>query len=124
MEYSPSDLADRYTIVKLKSNRLKDKSFHNEYLMLNKEIRKLVAAGVLKRAQIARLYRVNSRIWDLEAEIGKYSKDTKNLTKIAILALQVRKWNTVRTNIKSNIVTKTGVGFHDSKNFYHTGRKR
>ncbi len=121
MEYSPSDIADRYTIVKLKINRLKDKSFRDEYLVLNKEIEKLISAGMLKKAQIARLYRVNSKIWDLEAHIGNYSKGNKNFKKIAILALQVRKWNTVRTNIKSEIVSETKMGFRESKKFYFTG---
>lgn len=54
------------------------------------------------------LQNANSQVWNLEAEIGK-------------MALQVRDWNTKRTEIKNKIAQKYG-GHKDVKQYYATNR--
>lgn len=122
MNYSPSDLADRFTIVKLKVAR-QGKAFIKEYKALKSEVDALISSKVLDKKDLSRLYQINSKIWDLEARISSDSPRDTNYKKIAKLALQVRKWNTERTRVKAQIVAKTKKGFSDSKKFYFSGKK-
>ena len=115
---SPSDIVDRYTIVKLKSEKISKDAFLAEYEVLTKELDDLIKSNTIQKEWIDEMYNVNLKIWDLEAEIGSIANSKENYARIGELALQVRHWNTIRTEIKSKIVKTIKKGFLDRKEFY------
>jgi hypothetical protein len=123
MEISPSDIADRYTIVRLKIEMTKNNMFRKEYDALEKEIKSLKKRGLLKSAWISELYSINSKIWVLEGQIGDLASKKPNFRKIGTLAMEARKLNSKRTDIKCKISKAIRQGFLDEKMFYAIHKK-
>lgn len=79
MRMSPGEIIDRYSILKLKLERLprKDKSGNSTRKIIKKEFEEYKKAieefkkeGIkIKYSWINKLYKINGRIWDLEADI-------------------------------------------------------
>lgn len=104
MEISVSDLIDRLTILTLKRERLNGNEYQEEYEKYHKEFRRLVNLKDWKSELWWELYEANRQIWEAEAEIGKH-------------ALEVRRWNKKRQEIKNEISGLYG-GFQDTKDYY------
>jgi hypothetical protein len=117
IETPPSEIVDRYTIVKLKVKNLGD-AFLKEYNVLSDEVERLQKSGMVKKEWVDGLYRINSRIWDYEVKIRAYSDNKKDLAKIGELALLINHWNVKRTVEKSKIVKAIKIGFVDQKRMY------
>ena len=114
MKMPLSEIIDRYTITKLKSERT-DENVSNELRTYKTEIDR--PDYVEKSSQIAsfidRLYEINGKLWDTEGDIRKGIE--MPLEEIGRLALKVRDMNCIRNEIKAEIVDAFSEGFKEIK---------
>ena len=109
-----SEILDRYTITKLKSERT-DEDVSDELRTYKREIDN---PDYVERSNqiisfIDRLYGINGQLWDTE-------KDIRNgvdmpLKEVGRLALKVRDLNCKRNEIKAEIVDAFAEGFKEIK---------
>jgi hypothetical protein len=119
IETPPSEIVDRYTIVKLKVERIGSDVFSKEYKVLSDELERLLKSGTIRKEWVDELYSINSKIWNYEAEVKPYSESKKkDLAKIGALTLRMNHWNVKRTILKSKIVKTIKIGFVDKKRMY------
>ena len=98
MKTSIGEIVDRYSICKLKSERLQ--------LDLSQEINELTSEMNLYNGldeYINELYKVNGNIWDLESDIRKCNEAILGLEEIGRRALKIRDFNNIRVSIKNKI---------------------
>ena len=114
MKMPLSEILDRYTITKLKSERT-DEDVSDELRTYKREIDN--PDYVERSNQIAsfidRLYGINGQLWDTE-------KDIRNgvdmpLKEVGRLALKVRDLNCKRNEIKGEVVDAFAEGFKEIK---------
>ena len=109
-----SEILDRYTITKLKSERT-DEDVSDELRAYKKEIDN--PDYVKKFNQIVsfidRLYEINGELWNTEGDIRKGVE--MPLEEIGRLALKVRDLNCIRNEIKAEIVDTFSEGFKEIK---------
>ena len=105
-----SEIVDRYTITKLKSERTSE-NVNEELLAYRQEIDKYSDNEI--NDYINKLYDVNGRLWDTEGDI-RSGKDLP-LEEIGKLALKVRDLNCERNGIKAEVVEKFSEGFKELK---------
>jgi len=110
MKMPVSEIVDRYTITKLKSERT-DEDVHEELACYLKEIN---SYNTNLDKYIEALYIANGRLWDTEGDIRKGGADLP-LEEIGRLALQVRDLNCDRNSIKAELVDKFAEGFKELK---------
>lgn len=105
-----SEIADRYSILLLKSQRtdvdvqLELESYKNELISYS-EITPFVS----------RLVEINGKIWDLESDIRKGKEQELGLEEVGRRALAIRDFNNVRVAIKNEITEFYGEGFKEIK---------
>ena len=123
MELQPSEIADRYTIVKLKVERTRDKIFNREYTALRKEVDELKKKHLLKESWINELYSLNSESWRLHQKVEDLvpKEGYKEIGKIWI---KMNRLNVRRSNIKRKITTSIKKGYVDKKHCYYTETPR
>ena len=117
-----SEIIDRYTITKLKTERT-DEDVSGELNSYREEIDKY---KIDVEEYINRMYKINGTLWNYETQMRKLM-DSKNgtgpivdanelpLEEIGKLALLVRDINGTRNGLKSEIVEKFSEGFKDIK---------
>ena len=122
MKMPISEIIDRYTITKLKTERT-DEDVSDELSSYRGEIDKY---QIDVEKYIDRMYEINSTLWTYETEMRRLM-DSRNgtgpvvdanelpLDKIGKLALVVRDLNGTRNGLKSEIVEKFREGFKDIK---------
>jgi len=110
MKMPMSEILDRYTITKLKSERTSE-DVTEELNAYRKEIDQHSHNKV--NDYINRLYDVNGRLWDTEGDI-RNGKDLP-LEEIGSLALKVRDLNCERNGVKAEVVEKFSEGFKEIK---------
>ena len=122
MKMPISEIIDRYTITKLKTERT-DEDVSDELSSYRGEIDKY---QIDVEKYIDRMYEINSTLWTYETEMRRIM-DSRNgtgpvvdanelpLEKIGKLALLVRDLNGTRNGLKSEIVEKFSEGFKDIK---------
>ena len=109
MKMPISEIIDRYTITKLKSERtnedvVEELNFYKKELDLYK---------VNLDNYIELMYNINGKIWDAEGDIRKGTD--LPLEEIGRLALKVRDLNCERNSIKADIVDQFSEGFKEIK---------
>ena len=107
-----SEILDRYTITKLKSERTNE-DVSDELRTYKKEIDN---PDYVERSNqiisfIDRLYEINGELWDTEGDIRKGVE--MPLEEIGRLALKVRDLNCKRNEIKAEIVDTFAEGFKE-----------
>jgi hypothetical protein len=110
MKTSIGEIVDRFSICKLKSERLQ--------LDLSQEINELTSEMNLYNGldeYINKLYEVNGNIWDLESDIRKGNEAILGLEEIGRRALKIRDFNNVRVSIKNKINSQFNEGFIEYK---------
>ncbi len=115
-----SEIIDRYTITKLKSERT-DEDVSTELKAYKIEIDK---CDTDLSKYIQSMYDINSKIWSTEGDIRKGT--LLPLDEIGRLALKVRDLNCERNAIKADIVDSFSEGFKEIKINYRKinyGRK-
>ena len=114
MKMPLSEILDRYTITKLKSERT-DEDVSDELRTYKREIDS--PDYVERSSQIAlfidRLYEINGELWNTEGDIRKGVE--MPLEEIGRLALKVRDLNCIRNEIKAEIVDTFAEGFKEIK---------
>lgn len=110
MEISKGDLIDRYSIVKLKSERT-EVDCNDEFTALAEEISK--TDGLVDFVQ--ELYIVNGMIWDLESDIRKGKEGELGLEEVGRRAITIRELNGKRVAIKNKVNTIHNSGFTEIK---------
>jgi hypothetical protein len=109
MQMSLGEIADRYSIIKLKSERT-DVDCKEEFDTLKNELN-----GDEIYAYVNQLYEVNGRIWDLESDIRKGKEGELGLEEVGRRAIMIRDFNKERINIKNTINTIYKTGFIEKK---------
>ena len=123
MKIPISEIIDRYTISKLKSERTSEDVSH-EVNSYSEEIGQYNTEEVTP--YVDKMYEINGTLWDYETRMRKLM-DSRNgtgpvvdandlpLAEIGKLALLVRDLNGTRNGVKSEIVEKFSEGFKDIK---------
>lgn len=106
-----SEVADRYSIVLLKSERTEEDL--SAELELYKDIIDGYGSDLI--LYTSRLYDINGQIWDLESDVRKGKEKELGLEEVGRRAINIRELNKVRVGIKNEIVEKYGEGFKDIK---------
>ena len=109
MEMSLGEIADRYSIIKLKSERT-DVDCKEEFDTLKNELNRDEIY-----TYVDQLYEVNGRIWDLESDIRKGKEGELGLEEVGRRAIMIRDFNKERINIKNTINTIYKTGFIEKK---------
>jgi len=109
MKMPISEIIDRYTITKLKSERTKE-NVQDELQSYSNEIDQ---HKINLDSYIDRMYIINAKIWDAESDIRQGV--SLPLEEIGRLALIVRDLNCERNSIKAEIVDKFSEGFKEIK---------
>ena len=109
-----SEILDRYTITKLKSERTNE-NVTDELQTYKRELNNPVYARKSKQIKsfIDRLYRINGKLWETEEDIRKGID--MPLEEVGRLALKVRDLNIKRNEIKAEIVDTFSEGFKEIK---------
>ena len=109
-----SEIIDRYTITKLKSERTNE-DVSEELRTYKREIESpdYVEKSSQIESFIDRLYEINGELWNTEGDIRK-GVDMP-LEEIGRLALKVRDLNCKRNEIKAEIVDAFSEGFKEIK---------
>tara|TARA_B100000530_G_scaffold176979_1_gene111889 strand:- start:3015 stop:3383 length:369 start_codon:yes stop_codon:yes gene_type:complete len=109
MKMPISEIIDRYTITKLKSERTSE-NVSEELRVYEHELQEY---KINIDTYISRMYDINSKIWETESDIRKGTK--LPLEEIGRLALKVRDLNCERNSIKAEIVDQFSEGFKEIK---------
>lgn len=104
-----SEIIDRYTITKLKSERTNE-NVNDELMCYSNELDKY---NQNLEKYIELMYNINGKIWDTESDIRKGVE--LPLAEIGRLALIVRDLNCERNAIKADIVDLYAEGFKEIK---------
>jgi len=114
MKMPLSEILDRYTITKLKSERTNE-DVSNELRIYTREIDNPDYAEKSNQivSFIDKLYEINGQLWDTEGDIRKGIE--MPLEEIGRLALKVRDLNCKRNEIKAEIVDTFAEGFKEIK---------
>lgn len=112
MKMPMSEILDRYTITKLKSERTEE-DVTEELAAYESEIKAKNADPTAIQSFIDRLYKVNGDLWDVEGDIRK-GVDMP-LEEVGRLALKVRDLNCERNGVKAEVVDAFAEGFKEIK---------
>jgi hypothetical protein len=110
MEMSIGEVADRYSIVKLKIERT-NLDCKKELAELRIELQKTEGIDNF----VERLYDVNGKIWDLESDIRKGKEGILGLEEVGRRAIAIREYNNLRVNIKNEINVLYNSGYIETK---------
>lgn len=108
MEMPLSELIDRYTILKLKSERT-DLDVLDQLALYKNEIPENL------NAYVDQLYDINGKCWDLEAAIRQGKEEELGLAEVGRRTIILRDMNKIRVKIKNDITEITGQGIKEIK---------
>jgi hypothetical protein len=111
MKMPISEIADRYSITLLKSERIEGVNLTDELNAYLQELNKY--EGI--QSYLERLYQINGEIWDLESDIRKGKENILGLEEVGRRAIMIRGKNKIRVGIKNEMVEKYEEGFKDIK---------
>lgn len=117
MNMSVGDVLDRYSIVLLKIEHNPNVPYHNlEREVLQEEMRKLNKQypHIDLDLFLNHCKEINSKIWDLEADIRQGSLDN-DFNEVGRRAITIRKFNGLRVSFKNLITKLLNNGFHETK---------
>jgi hypothetical protein len=120
INYPVAEMADRYTIARLKYERIESiehLQFLEEMDYYYDELRKYEDISPF----LTKLYLSNGKIWDLETEIRRGALEDKGFAWVGERAIAIRDENRIRVGIKGEIVDHYGEGFKDMKCNYSGG---
>ena len=109
--YPIAEVADRYTICKLKHERLPDENLKAQLDQLRHELDKYSEI----ESYVKRLYKINGECWDMESDIRRGKEGELGLEEVGRRTLVLCDKNKIRIGIKNEIVKKFGEGFEDVK---------
>ena len=111
-----AEVLDRLSILKLKIERINEPHLKKEQDAFNKAIQEFRNQGIkIKEPWLDELYKINAKIWDLEADIRKGKEGEIGLEEVGRRAILIRNLNRERVALKNKIIEETGIGFKDVK---------
>jgi hypothetical protein len=110
MKMSLGEIADRYSIVKLKSERT-EVDCTEEFQALAEELDKVEGLA----PYVQQLYEVNGKIWDLESDIRRGKEGELGLEEVGRRAIKIRGFNGERVSIKNTVNKIYKTGFLETK---------
>ena len=117
VEVSDGDLVDKYTIVKIKSERVKDESkltnINNELVYQQEILEKMNVSEQL----VTDLYNINCIIWEIEDKIRKKEKEQEFDERFIHLARSGYIKNDKRAGIKKKIKLETNSTLVEEKDY-------
>ena len=111
MKMPISEIADRYSITLLKSERIEGVNLQDELNTYKQELNKYNDIQPF----IDRLYNINGEIWDLESDIRKGKEGELGLEEVGRRAIKIRELNKIRVGYKNQIVDIFQEGYKDIK---------
>ncbi len=117
MEIAPAEIIDRYSILKLKIERINQSSLQDEFNELKKALEEFKQKGIeIKHKWINELYEINKEEWDLLERMNQErGKENINYEKIGRLYLETEGINKKRSDAKNKIIEETGTCFKKIK---------
>lgn len=117
-----AEVLDRYTIVRLKKERLTPEQMvaepflEKEFTAYGKAIDEFRLRGVnVKQEWLDTLYEINKKCWDMEAAIRQGKEGELGLEEVGRRTLILRDFNKERNALKNQITKETGLGFPEIK---------
>lgn len=105
-----SEIADRYSILRLKIERLfgEDNAIVEQFGIFSIELRTMLNSFNTKtresiEEEISNLYEYNGRIWDLEYDIRRGALGEADSEEVGKRSIEIRKWNKKRIQSKNRI---------------------
>ena len=116
MEWSPADIIDRMSIVKLKIEKIGNPDSVKELEALQSALDEFEREGVvIKKKWLDELYLINREEWNLLEKMNDERKNGENFEKIGRLYIETEFVNKKRAEAKNRIIEETGVGFKEIK---------
>ena len=116
MEMPLAEVLDRLSILRLKIERINEWHLKKEQDAFNLAIQEFKNKGIkIKEEWLEELYKINSKIWYLEADIRKGKENDLGLEEVGRRAIEIRNLNRERVAMKNKIIEETGIGFKDVK---------
>lgn len=116
MEMPLAEVLDRLSILKLKIERINEPHLKKELEAFNKALDEFKNKGIkIKQEWLKDLYKINAKIWGLEADIRKGKEGELGLEEVGRRAILIRNLNRERVALKNRIIQETGIGFKDVK---------
>jgi len=125
IEVSHGEVVDKYTILKIKSERISDldklKFINQELEQLNRSIIYFLHLDASLQEHIDQLYEINKTLWDIEDAIRKKEYYQQFDDEFIALARRVYFTNDKRANVKALINERTNSDFREMKQYseYH-----
>jgi len=110
MKISIGDIVDRYSICKLKSERL---GLDNTKELNDLKFEMNQYEGI--DSYVDKLYEVNGNIWNLESDIRRGNENILGLEEVGRRSIQIRELNNVRVSYKNEANSKFGEGYIEVK---------
>lgn len=122
MEMPLAEVIDRFTILRLKKERLNpdqkqaEPFLEKEFAAYNAAIEEFKIRGInIKDEWLNNLYEINKECWDIEADIRQGKEGILGLEEVGRRALAIRDINKKRIAFKNLITKESGVGFFEIK---------
>ena len=114
------EVADRYTIALLKSERLDTTEIDPDDMQrqINYYRSGLDLDNPNLNDLVNELYKANESIWDAEHDIRKGQDEDLGFEEIGRRAIRIRDLNRIRMKVKNDIIDLTGDGFRECKMNY------
>lgn len=111
----PEEVIDRWSIVKLKCERIGGANLDKELSEYQQAINELKKQAIkIDDSWLEELYNINKAQWDLESEM-RQCQEKGDLVGMGKVYIEIQKSNKRRVAVKSKIIESTGLGFKDIK---------
>lgn len=126
IEVPLAEIADRYSILRLKTERIdrltpdqimnEKPSLEREFALYGQAIEEFRQKGVDVSDEVQELYEINARTWDMESDIRQGKEDILGLAEVGRRYIFLRKFNSKeRTDVRNQIAEKSKTGFKEVK---------
>ena len=121
IQISPGELIDKFTILDIKLNRIKEKektqNIRKEHKLLKRQIEKNLPKSKRLSALISKLKTINKTLWDIEDQIRVCERKQDFEKKFIKLARSVYQKNDLRSSYKREINKLLGSEIIEEKSY-------
>ena len=121
IQISPGELIDKFTILDIKLNRIKEQektqNIRKEHKILKRQIKKNLPKSKRLSALISKLKIINKTLWDIEDQIRVCERKQDFEKKFIKLARSVYQKNDLRSSYKREINKLSGSEIIEEKSY-------
>ena len=121
IQISPGELIDKFTILDIKLNRIKEQektqNIRKEHKIIKRQIEKNLPKSKRLSALISKLKTINKTLWDIEDQIRVCERKQDFEKKFIKLARSVYQKNDLRSSYKREINTLLGSEIIEEKSY-------